>query len=121
MRVGRNLLRGKIRRRPQKVREKRKREKKLFVNIVEEKGLEEKNCWKLHPEKRPKYNNNKGKQKNETTTQHDLGEDSSDESKITVIGLKNMKGKKLKKNPILVHQTVTYKLQMKKRELNCFM
>lgn len=54
---------------------------------------EEKNCWKLHPEKRPKYNNNKGKQKTAAKTQHELGEDSCDETKITAMGLKNMKGK----------------------------
>ena len=42
---------------------------------------------------RPKKYNNKGKQKTAATTQHDLGEDSGDESKITTMGLKNMKGK----------------------------
>ena len=42
-------------------------------------GHEEKNCWNLHPEKRPKFNSNKGKQKIAATTQHDLGEDLGDE------------------------------------------
>ena len=47
MRVGRNLLRGKTKRRPQKVREKRmhlsrKRERKWFVNIVQEKAVKRK-------------------------------------------------------------------------------
>ena len=42
---------------------------------------------------RPKKPNNKVKQKIAATTQHDLGFDSSDESKITTMGLKNMKGK----------------------------
>ena len=56
-------------------------------------GHEEKNGWKLHPKKRPKFNNNKGKQKTTATTQHDLGKDSGDEIKIIAMGLKNMKGK----------------------------
>ena len=56
-------------------------------------GHEEKNCWKLHPEKRPEFNNNKGKQKTAATTQHELGEDSGDETKITAMGLKKLKGK----------------------------
>ena len=58
-------------------------------------GHEEKNCWKLHPEKRLKRYNNKGKQKIAATTQHDLWEYSGDESKITTMGLKNMKGKEI--------------------------
>ena len=36
---------------------------------------------------------NKGKQKTAATTQHDLGDDLGNESKITSMGLKNMKGK----------------------------
>jgi len=56
-------------------------------------GHDETHCWKLHPEMRPKKPNNKGKQKIATTTQHDLGDDSSDESKITAMRLNNMKGK----------------------------
>ena len=62
-------------------------------------GHEEKNCWKLHPKKRPKYNKNKGKQKTAATTQHDLGEDSGDETKITSMGLNNMKGKEIETKP----------------------
>ena len=42
---------------------------------------------------RPKKPNNKGKHKTAATTQHDLGSYSSDESKITTMGLKKMKGK----------------------------
>ena len=37
---------------------------------------------------RPKRNNNKGKQKKTTTTQHDLGSDLCDETNITSMGLK---------------------------------
>jgi hypothetical protein len=51
-------------------------------------GHDEDNCWKLHPERRPKKfgNNNKGKSKTIATVQHDLGSDSGDEMKITVMG-----------------------------------
>ena len=36
---------------------------------------------------RPKKYNNKGKQKTAATTQHDLGDDSGDKSKITAMVL----------------------------------
>jgi hypothetical protein len=51
-------------------------------------GHDEDHCWKLHPERRPKKfgNNNKGKSKTAATVQHDLGSDSGDETKITVMG-----------------------------------
>ena len=65
----------------------------LVCKHCSKEGHDENNCWKLHPEKRPKYFNNKWQQKIATTTQHDLGEDSGDESKITAIGLNKMKGK----------------------------
>ena len=48
---------------------------------------------------RPKKPNNKGKQKTVATAQHDLGSDSSDETKITAMGLKNMKGKEIETKP----------------------
>ena len=47
----------------------------------------------------PKRYNNKGRPKTTATTQHDLGEDSGDESKITAMGLKNMKGKEIETKP----------------------
>ena len=44
---------------------------------------------------RPQSNKSKGKQKTAATTStpQDLGEDSGDETKITAMGLKNLKGK----------------------------
>ena len=42
---------------------------------------------------RPKKPNNKGKQKIVATTQHDLGDDSGDESKITAMGIEEHEGK----------------------------
>jgi len=44
----------------------------------------------LHPELRPNKFDNKGKQKIVSTTQQDLGSDSSDEIKITTIGIKGI-------------------------------
>eukprot|EP00253_Pinus_taeda_P010660 PITA_10660 len=62
-----------------------------------EEGHEEKNCWKLHPEKKPQFNKSKGKQKTAATTStpQDLGDDSGDETKIIAMGLKNLKGKEM--------------------------
>ena len=58
-------------------------------------GHDETHYWKLHPELRPQKPNKKGKQKTTATSQHDLGSDSGDESKITAMGLKNMKEKEI--------------------------
>ena len=73
----------------------KKEGEKLVCKIFSKEGHDETHCWKLHPELRPKKPNNKGKQKNAATTQHDLGSDSSDETKIIDMGLKNMKGKEI--------------------------
>jgi hypothetical protein len=50
-------------------------------------GHDEDHYWKLHPERRPKKfcNKNKGKSKTAATIQHDLGSDSSGETKITAM------------------------------------
>ena len=71
----------------------KKEGEKLVCKHCSKEGHDENHCWKLHPEMRPKKYNNKGKQKNAATTQHDLGYDLGDESKITAKGLKNIKGK----------------------------
>jgi hypothetical protein len=49
-------------------------------------GHDEDHCWKLYPERRPKKFGNKGKSKTTATIQHDLGSDSDDEMKITIMG-----------------------------------
>jgi hypothetical protein len=49
-------------------------------------GHDEDHCWKLHPEMRHKKFIHKGKPKTTATTQHDLGYDSGDETKITAMG-----------------------------------
>jgi hypothetical protein len=50
-------------------------------------GHDDEHCWKLHPEKRPKQFGGKGKTKTVATVQQDLGSDSGDEGKITVVGV----------------------------------
>jgi hypothetical protein len=52
-------------------------------------GHDEDICWQLHPEKRPKwFKEKKGMQTVETTTKPtDLGSDSGDESKISLVGM----------------------------------
>jgi hypothetical protein len=51
-------------------------------------GHEEAKCWKLHPEMKPKWFKYwKGKQTS-TVIVEDLGSDSEDETKITIIGVK---------------------------------
>ena len=64
---------------------------------------------------RPKKPNNKGKQKISATTQHDLGDDSSDEYNITAMGLKNMKGKEIETKPSTSTSNCHITLQMKKK------
>ena len=41
---------------------------KVICKHCSKPGHEEKNCWKLHPEKRPQFNKSKGKQKTAATT-----------------------------------------------------
>ena len=48
-------------------------------------GHDEAHCWKLHPELRPKKQNNKGKQKMTATTQHELGSDFGEETNISAM------------------------------------
>jgi hypothetical protein len=60
---------------------------KLSCKHCSKDGHDEDHCWKLHPEIKPKKFNNKGKPKTVATTQHDLGSDSGDETKITAMGL----------------------------------
>ena len=70
---------------------------KVICKHCSKPGHEEKNYWKLHPEKIPQFNKSKGKQKTvaTTSTPQDLGDDSGDETKITAMGLKNLKGKEM--------------------------
>jgi hypothetical protein len=64
----------------------RKQGEKLTCKQCSKDDHDEDHCWKLHPKKRPKKFNNKGKPKTVANTQHDLGSDSRDETKITGMG-----------------------------------
>jgi hypothetical protein len=65
----------------------KKEGEKITCKHCSKDGHDEDNCWKLHPERRPKkFGNNKGKSKTVATVQHDLGFDSGDEKKITAMG-----------------------------------
>jgi hypothetical protein len=50
-------------------------------------GHDGEHCWKLHPEKRLKQFGGKGKTNTMATVQKDLGSDSGDEEKITMVGV----------------------------------
>jgi hypothetical protein len=50
-------------------------------------GDGEEHCWKLHPEKKLKQIDGKGKTKHVATVKQDLGSDSGDEGNITMVGV----------------------------------
>jgi hypothetical protein len=50
-------------------------------------GHDDEHCWKLHPDLNPKRFGGKGKPKMVATMQKDLGSDSGDEMRITVVGV----------------------------------
>ena len=64
----------------------KKEGEKLSCKNCSKDGHDEDQCWKRHHEMRPKNFNNKTKTKTVATTQHDLGSDSGDETKITTMG-----------------------------------
>jgi hypothetical protein len=64
----------------------KKEGEKLSCKQCSKDGHDEDHCWKIHPEMRPKNFSHKGKPKTIATTQHDLGFDSSDETKVTTMG-----------------------------------
>jgi hypothetical protein len=64
----------------------KKEGEKLTCKHCSKDGHNEDHCWKLHPEMRPKKFNNKGKPTTVATTQHALGSDLGDETKIKAMG-----------------------------------
>jgi hypothetical protein len=66
----------------------RKEEKPSCKNCKKE-GHDEDRCWQLHPEKRPKwFKEKKGRQTVAATIRPtDLGSDSGDESKVSLVGM----------------------------------
>jgi hypothetical protein len=60
--------------------------KSSFIHCKKD-GHDDEHCWKLHPKLRPNKFGGKGKPKIVSTVQQDLGFDSSDEMKITTVGV----------------------------------
>jgi hypothetical protein len=67
---------------------KKDEEKKPTCSHYEKKGHDEKHCWKLHPESKPKWAQCRKGNKKTTTIVQDLGSDSEDETKFTAMGIK---------------------------------
>jgi hypothetical protein len=68
-------------------------------------GHDEDRCWQLHPEKRPKwFKEKKGTQTVATTSKPtDLGSDSGDESKISLVGMTGKNGEEIDCRSKLFH------------------
>jgi hypothetical protein len=66
-----------------------RREENLSCKHCKKEGHDDDHCWQLHPKKIPKwFKEKKGRQTVAATTwSTDLGYDSGDETKITVVGL----------------------------------
>ena len=66
-----------------------RKEERPSCKHYKKEGHDEDRCWQLHPEKRPKwFKENKGRQTVATTTQPTyLGSYSSDESKVSLVGM----------------------------------
>jgi hypothetical protein len=64
------------------------KEENLSCKHCKKEGHDDDHCWKLHPEKRPKwFKERKWRKKVATTTQPTyLGYDLGDETKITTVG-----------------------------------
>ena len=63
----------------------KKEDAKLSCSHCQRDGHDAEHCWKLHPELKPKwFKDQKGKQK-ATIIVEDLGSDSEDETKITIV------------------------------------
>jgi hypothetical protein len=66
-----------------------RKEEKPSCRHCNKEGHDEDHCWQLHPEKRSKwFKENKGRETVAATTRpKDLGSDSSDESKVSLVGM----------------------------------
>jgi hypothetical protein len=92
------------------------RVKNSFVNIIQKRAMKKKTVGNYMLEKKNQFKKNKGKKKiaATTTTRQDLGDDSGDETKITAMGLKSMKGKETETKPIT--STSNYQVQAPNEE-----
>jgi hypothetical protein len=88
-----------------------RREEKLSCKLCQKEGHDDDHCWKLHPEKRPKwFKERKGRETTASTTQPTyLGSNPSDESKITTVGLTGKNGNGYDSRSKLFHIRVTMK------------
>jgi hypothetical protein len=66
-----------------------RKEERPSCKHCKKEGHDEDRCWQLHPKKRPKwFKEKKGRQTIATTTRPtDLGSDSRDESKVSLVGM----------------------------------
>jgi len=69
-----------------RVTETKRRGEKLSCTHCEKEGHDEENCWKLHPELRPKRNDRKGKQMVINTMQQSPDSKLVEDEKVTTIG-----------------------------------
>ena len=64
---------------------------KLLCSHFQKVGHDEEHIWKLHPDLKPKWDQHqRGKKKTTTAIQYDLGSESEDESKVSVVGIKGI-------------------------------
>jgi hypothetical protein len=82
-----------------------KKEGKPSCKHCKKEGHDEDRCWQLHPEKRPKwFKEKKGTQTVATTSKPtDLGSDSGDESKISLVGMTGKNGEEIDCRSNLFH------------------
>lgn len=78
----------------------KKEGEKITCKHCSKEGHDDAHYWKLHLELGPMKRNNKGKQKTTATTQHDLGRDYGDETKISAMVTK---GKEIVASTISSH------------------
>jgi hypothetical protein len=77
----------KFKRKDNKIATIKREEGKPSCTHCKKSGHYDEHCWKLHPKKRLKQFGGKGKTMTVATLQQDLGSDSGDEGKITVVGV----------------------------------
>jgi hypothetical protein len=82
-----------------------KKEGKPSCKHCKKEGHDEERCWQLHPEKRPKwFKGKKGMQTVATTSKPiELGSDSGDESKISLVGMTGKNGEDIDCRSKLFH------------------
>jgi hypothetical protein len=80
-------FKGRFKRKDKQIATVKREEGKPYFTHYKKDGHNNEHCWKLHPDKRPKQFGGKGKSKTVAIVKQDLGSDSRDEEKITVVGV----------------------------------